>query len=298
MDNLVNAINKAIQQNSNAPASFGITKTPEIQSRTVKEQTFLEYLELKNRTRDINTNNVSFYKENGGTDASFIQEVADIPEYTATTFTEVTDSTKTIAIPINISMKAQEGTDVIDLKQYLINDGYVKVNNLIDEALQKAPASPDANRFNPITTEVATVSAADNPITEALIKDTIQACVDAGGHPDCLVTTPTVANQIDELVSPYLRYNNVTEIALGHTVSTFKSTDGSFIPILVDNNVPAGTINVLDTSTIDVAYQRRPSFISLAQTKLATNDAIYAWVTAFNTGTFKSRVITNIGNGE
>ena len=294
MDSLANAIKKAIQQSSNAPASFGITKTPEIQSRTVKEQTFLEFLELKNRSRDINTNYVSFYEENGGTDAKFIEEVGDIPEYTATTFTEVPDNTKTIAIPINISMKAQEGTDVIDLKQYLINDGYVKVNNLIDEALLKPAATADPNRFKPIVDSVETVSAGNETITEKLIKETIQACVDDGGHPDCLVTTPTVANQIDELVSPYLRYNNVTEIALGHTVSTFKSTDGSFIPILVDNNTVEGTINVLDSTTIDIAYQKRPSFISLAQTKLATNDAIFAWVTAFNTGKFKSRVINNI----
>ena len=232
MDNLVEAINKAIQQNSNAPASFGITKTPEIQSRTVKEQTFLEFLELKNRSRDISTNNVSFYEETGGTDASFIQEVGDIPTYTATTFSEVTDSTKTIAIPINISMKAQEGTDAIDLKQFLINDGYVKVNNLIDETLLKGNTGSDANSFNAITKDVTTISNSNESVDEATIKGAIQACIDNGGHPDCLVTNATIANQIDELVSPYIRYNNVTEIALGHTVSTFKSTDGSFIPIL------------------------------------------------------------------
>ena len=172
----------------------------------------------------------------------------------------------------------------------------MKVNNLIDDTLLNGNTGSDANSFNKITKDVTTISNDNESIDEATIKSAIQTCIDAGGHPDCLVTNATIANQIDELVSPYIRYNNTTEIALGHTVSTFKSTDGSFIPILVDSNSPDGQLAVLDSTTIDIAYQRRPSFISLAQTKLATNDAIYAWVTAFNTAKWKSRVITNIGS--
>lgn len=298
-DALANAINKAINLTSNEPASMGITKIPEIQSRTVKEQTFLEYLEMQNRTRDISTNNVVFYEESGGTDAAFTDEVT-VPEYTATTFTEVTDSTKTVAIPIKISFKAQEGTDVVDLKQRFINDGYVKVNNLIDQALLAGDTTQDQYSFNKIWKDCESTDNSGATITEQVVKETIQACIDEGGSPDCIVTDATVANQLDDLVNPYIRYANVMEMALGHQVSTFKSTDGSFIPILVDKNMPSTTndhkLLVLDSSTVDVAYQRRPSYIQLAQTNLASNDAIFAWVTAYNTGSFKSQIIEGIGD--
>lgn len=303
MQMLADAVNKAVQLSSNSPASMGITKDPVIQSRTVKEQTFLEFLEQQGRTRDVNSTNVSFYEEGEWSDAQFIEEVGDIPEFSAKQFTEVTDSTKTIALPIQVSMKAQEGIDVIDLKQNLIVDGYVKVNNLVDKTLLQGDAKKNPNEFNALTTDVDTINNGGKSITEQAVKDALQACHDAGGSPDCIVTDPFVANQLDNLVSPFIRYNNVMEMALGHKVSTFRSIDGSFVPILVDNNMPTGgttskpTHNLicLDSTTVDIAYQRRPSLIELAQTKLATNEAIYTWVTAYNTGKFKSRVITNIG---
>lgn len=294
--NLINALKKGYQQSSNAPTSIQVEKDLDIQSRTVVEQTFLEFLEIKNRTRDIKANNVTFYKESGGSDASFIAEVGDIPDYTAKNLTEVTKETKTLVIPMKISMKAQDGTVDKDLRTWLIKDSYVKLNNLMDKTLLTGNTSSDANSFDSILKDVTTISNSNESIDEATIKSTIQTCIADGGHPDCLVTNAEVANQIDDLVSPYIRYNNTTEIALGHTVSTFKSTDGSFIPILVDNNMPEGQLAVLDTTGIDVVYQRRPSIIQFAQTNLATNEAIYSWATAYNKATFKSRVITNIGN--
>ena len=298
MTQLADAINKAVQLSTNAPVSIQVEKDTDIQSRTVKEQTFLEFLELKNRTRDVTSNYVEFYEETGGSNAAFIPEAGPIPEFTATTLTPVSDSTKTLAIPVQISMKAQDGTNDVNLREYLIRDSYVKINNLMDKTLLQGNKTTDANSFDAITTGVTAISNEDATITEKAIKGAIQTCVRAGGHPDCLVTTPEIANQIDALVSPFLRYNNVTEIALGHTVSTFKSTDGSFIPILVDNNVPEGQLCVLDTTGIDVAYQRRPSIIQLAQTTLATNEAIYCWATAYNKAKFKSRVITDIAPAE
>lgn len=304
MQMLADAVDKAAQASSNSPVSMGITKDENIQSKTVKEQTFLEFLEQKNRTRDVNTTNVSFYEEDGGSTAEFITELGDIPTHTAKTFTEVTDSTKTIAYPVQVSMKAQEGIDVIDLRTNLITDGYVKVNNLVDKTLLQGNATQSNYEFNRITKDVTEIDNEQEPITEQVVKDALQACHDAGGSPDCIVTDAFVANQLDDLVSPYIRYNNVMEMALGHKVSTFRSIDGTFIPILVDNNVPKTAASgqnlerhnliVLDSSTVDVAYQRRPSLIQLAQTNLATNEAIYSWVTAYNTAKWKSRVIKNI----
>lgn len=296
MYNLAEAINKAVQLSSNAPASMQVTKTPEIQSKTVREQTFLEYLEINNRSRDISTNNIVFYEETGGSDASFIPEVG-VPAYTAKQFTEHSDHTRTIAIPIEVSMKAQDGNDTINLKENLITDGYIKVNNLIDQALLTGNATSNPLEFDKVWKDVESDSM-DDSITEAKVKEAIRTCIDNGGTPDCIVTDSVVADQLDALVSPFIRYNNVTEITLGHTVSTFKSTDGSFIPILVDKNVPVDSdehmLAVIDSSTIDIAYQRRPSYIELAQTDLATRAAIYAWVTADNTAPFKSFVIDGI----
>lgn len=294
--NLINALHKGYQTSDKIPVSLQVEKDTEILSRTVKEQTFLEFLEQKHRTRDIKTNNVTFYKESGGSDASFIEEVGNIPDFTATNLTEVTKETKTLVVPMKVSMKAQDGANDVDLRAYLIRDNYVKLNNLMDKTVLTGDTSTDANSFDSVLKDITTITNGGDPITERAIKEAIQACVTAGGHPDCLVTNATVANQIDDLVSPYIRYNNVTEIAAGHTVSTFKSTDGSFIPILVDSNVPEGQLAVLDSTSIDVVYQRRPSLIQFAQTNLATNEAIYSWATAFNKATWKSRVINNIGD--
>lgn len=292
--NLINALKKGYQQSSNVPVGLQLEKDTDIQSRTVVEQTFLEFLEKKNRTRNIKSNNVTFYKESGGSDASFISEVGNIPDYDAKNLTEVTKETKTLVVPLKLSMKAQDGTVDKDLRTWLIQDNYVKLNNLMDKTILTGNSSTDANSFDSILKDIDTISNNNDTITEAAIKSAIQTCIADGGHPDCLVTNATIANQIDELVSPFIRYNNVMEIALGHTVSTFKSTDGSFIPILVDSNMPEGKLAVLDTTGVDVVYQRRPTLIQFAQTNLATNEAIYAWATAYNKATFKSRVITNI----
>lgn len=296
LTNLIEAIKKGYEQSSNVPVSLQVEKDTKIQSRTVVEQTFLEFLEIKNRTKDISTNYASFYKDAGGSDASFIAEVGAIPEFTPETLQEVVKETKTLVIPINMSMKSQEGIKDVNLREFIIRDSYVKINNLMDKTLLQGDVSTDANSFDKITKDITTVDNDGDTITEKKIKETIQTCIQSGGHPDCLVTNATIANQIDDLVTPYIRYNNVTEIALGHTVSTFKSTDGSFIPILVDSNCPDGELFVCDSSSIDVAYQRRPSIIQFAQTNLATNEAIYSWATAFNTATYKSRVINNIGD--
>lgn len=294
--NLINSLKKGYQTSGNAPVSIQVDKDTDIQSRTVVEQTFLEYLELKNRTRNVKGNDVVFYKESGGSDASFIAEVGNIPEYDAKNLTAVTKETKTLVVPMKVSMKAQDGTNDINLREWIIKDSYVQLNNLMDETVIKGDSTTDTNSFDSVFKEVTTISNGGDTITERAIKEGIQACIQSGGHPDCLLCNAGVANQIDELVSPYIRYNNITEIALGHTVSTFKSTDGSFIPILVDNNMPEGELAITDTAGIDVAYQRRPSIIQFAQTNLATNEAIYSWATAYNKAPFKSRIINNIGD--
>lgn len=294
---LAEAINKAYQTSANAPKEIQMDKDTEIQSRTVVEQTFLEFLQLNGRTRQVNGNTVVYFEEQeGGSGAEFIAEAGDIPTYNPRGLVKKEADTKTIAAPLVISMKAQDGTNDFDLKEYLLREKYIEVNNLIDQTVLAGDTTQDTYSFNSVTTGVTTISNSDDPITEAAIKSAIRACVKAGGHPDCLVCGSDVGDQIDDLVSPYIRYNNVTEIALGHTVSTFKSPEGKFIPILVDENTPDGTLGVLDTSSIRVAYQKEPTFIQLAQTNLATNDAVYSWVTAYNKAKFKSRVITNIGD--
>ena len=294
---LANAINKAYQTSANAPKEIQMEKDEEIQSRTVVEQTFLEFLQLNNRTKPVKGNTVVYFEEQeGSSGAEFIPEAGAMPTYDPTQFVKKEADTKTIAAPLVVSMKAQDGTTDFDLKEYLLLEKYVEVNNLIDQAILAGDTTEDEYAFDAVSKGVSTISNNDDPITEAAIKSAIRACVKSGGHPDCLVCGSDVGDQIDDLVSPYIRYNNVTEIALGHTVSTFKSPEGKFIPILVDENTPEGTLNIFDTNSIRVAYQKEPTFIKLAQTNLATNDAVFSWVTAYNKAKFKSRVITNIGD--
>lgn len=293
---LAEAINKAYQTSSNAPLEIQMDKDTELQSRTVVEQTFLEFLQINNRTRPVDGNSVVFFEETApAINAEFIAETADLPDFNPHNIIKVPKETKTLASPISTSMKAREGTKDIDLNEYLLTEAYIDTNNKIDYTLLNGNETTNPLEFDSITQGVTAIDNEDEPLTEAGIKAGLRACLKSGGHPDCLVAGSAVADQIDALVSPFLRYNNVTEIALGHTVSTFKSPDGSFIPILVDENTPEGELEILDTTSISVAYQKEPTYIQLAQTKLATNEAVYAWVTAHNKAKFKSRKITNIG---
>ncbi len=294
---LAQAIDKAFQTSGYMPKLMQMDKDEDIQRRTVVEQTFLEFLQVNGRTRPVKGNTVVWFEEQeSSSNAEFIEEAGDIPTFNPKSILKREDDTKTIATPINISMKAQDGTNDVNLKEYLLTEGYIEVNNLIDKTILTGNATSDENSFNAVTKDVTSISNDDEPITEAAIKGAIRACLKSGGHPDALVCGSEVGDQVDDLVSPYIRYNNVTEIALGHTVSTFKSPEGKFIPIIVDENTPEGELEILDTSSICVAYQREPTYIELAQTNLATNGAVFSWVTVYNKAKFKSRKITNIGS--
>lgn len=298
---LANAIDKAIQTTTNQPITMGIRRTPTIQSKIVKYQPFLTALEGLNRVFDCATANVSFYEETGTNPAQFIAETGEIPDYTAQEFVEVPDRMRTIAVPIEISDLAQEGTDFVNLKQKFIEEGYISVNNLTSKALLQGNATENPLEFNAIHTGVPTQSNENEPISKASIRDAFQTAIDAGGSPDMIVTDAVVGNQLDDLIDPFIRYESPTEIALGHTVSSYRSPDGSYVPIIVDKNMPKaeGSHNMLllDSTTIEVLYKTKPTFIQLARTKLASNDAIYSHVVAHNVGKFKSCMITNIGEG-
>lgn len=293
------AIDKAIQNTTNQPNSMGITKTPEIQSKTVKYQPFLEWLESQGRCKDVSTANVSFYEETGNNPATAIAETGDIPAYRAQTFNEVPERMRTLVVPIQISDLAQEGTDFIDLKQKFVEEGYIGVNNLTDKLLLDGNATSNPLEFDKIWKNVTSESNEGDPITKNKIKEMFDTCIDAGGRPDVIVTDSTVAGQLDDLIDPLIRYENPAEVALGHKVTTYRSPDGSYVPIIVDRNMPTDndthSMLLLDSTTVEVLYKTRPTYIQLAKTKLASNDAIYSHVVAHNTGAFKSGTITNIG---
>ena len=296
---LSKAIDKAIQNTTNQPMSMGIRKTPEIHSKTVKYQPFLEFLEAKGRVNDCATANVSFYEETGTNDAQFIGETDDFPQYTAKTFNEVPDRMRTIAVPIQISDLAQEGTDFINLKQKFVEEGYISNSNLVEKTLLQGDSTVNPLEFDSILKDVPTQSNETEPITRQNVRDAFYTAIEAGGRPDVVLTDAFVADQLEDIIDPVIRYNNEAEIALGYKVSAYRSPDGSIVPIIVDKNTPSTEDNhsmaILDCNTIEVLFKTRPTYIQLAKTKLASNDGVYSHVVAHNVAKFKSVVITDIG---
>lgn len=300
---LTEALDKAMQSTSNIADAMAITYDENIQFKTFQYSPFLQFLEGKGRCTDVQTANVAFFKETPTNDATFINETENIPDYAVTSYEEVSDRMKVIAEGISVSHMAQLGTDAVDLLEREIQRAYFQVNSLIDKTLLDGTGTTAAKNFKKVWADVPNDNITDlngAPVTEDAIDDVLINIVDNnGGHPDVIVTDNFVAKQLKAIAAPYRRYNDKQDIGLGFKVSTYESPDGLEVPILVDKNLPVTSnkhrMLFMDSSAVDVKYLMRPSlFTDLATNSLAYNQAVAAYVTAYNVAPFKCGVIEGI----
>ncbi|RAP49666.1 MAG: hypothetical protein BZ138_07385 [Methanosphaera sp. rholeuAM270] len=306
---LTEALEKAIQTTADVPSSTQITYNDEVIMTTVPYNPLLTALENKGRTYDVTTPEVGFYKESPGNTASFIGETDNIPTYTKTTYTEVTDKMKVIATGIQISDMQKRSSSKINILEREIDRSYKQIVNKIDYTLLNGLGTAAAKDFKCIQDGIPAGNTDDldgEPVTEADIDAVLDTVINGnGGNPDLLVTDSFVAAQLKQIAAPYRRYNDKVDIGLGFNVVTYESPTGYEIPVVVDSNMPVNTtdnehsILFLDSSAIDIKYMMRPSFIDdLAKTNLVYNYAVASYVTAFNCAPFKCGLLEGIGDGE
>lgn len=292
-------LRKAMMDTTASPQSMQIEYTDELKSLVFENAPYFRFLESKGRVQDVNTTIVGFYVEQDNSASTFIDEQDDIPDATASKYTEVTEKMKTIIHPIDISMMAQMGNQHMDLLQREIEKGYIKVTNLLDDTLlQGTGSSKDFKGFSEqVTTN--TDDLGGEPITEDAIDDMFTQIIDGkGGNPDCMITTNLIAKQLKKIVAPYRRFNDKVDIKLGHRVPVYEAPNGVEVPIIVDSRLKTDRINFVDSSTIEVKRLMPPTLLTnLPTNKLGIKQAVATFVTSQNIAEFRNGTITNIGVG-
>jgi len=298
-------LKKTFQQVSDYPNSMQIEYSDELKTKTFEKAPFLRFLESKGQVFDGKAALAGYFAETpGANDVAFIDELDDIPAASAESISEVTDKMKTIVAPIEVSMMAQMGNWNLDLLQRYQDKKFIEVNNKTDEAIIEGYGTAAKKDFKGITRSITTHTEELNgaAITEGVIDDMLEAIVNDGGNPDCIVCSYGVAKQLKAIVAPYRRYNDKIDIGLGHRVTSYESMFGTDIPILVDGNFDTTTgdkLAIIDSSTIEVRRLMPPTLITdLPVNKLAYKNVIAAFLTTQNIGEFQNGLITKIGDGE
>lgn len=300
--NELNELKKAMQVTTDAPDSMQIEYSLELRSKVFEQAPYLRFLEDKGCVKPASTSRVGFYVEKNGAKAQFIAEDADIPDSSATTYTEVLKSMTTLINPLYVSMMAEKGNNTIDLIQRELDKGFINIKNETDKALLQGTG--ENNIFEGFTKQVTSnkTDLAGSALTEDSIDDMLTTIIDGnGGNVDCIVTSANVGKQLKKLVAPYRRYNDKVDIGLGHRVTTYESMNGSEIPVLIDANLTADTdgndsMLFVDSSTIEVRELMAPTVLdNLPVNKLGSKMAIVNFITSQNIAEFRNGVISGIG---
>ena len=299
-------LKKTFQQVSDYPDSMQIEYSDVLKTKTFEKAPFLRFLESKGQVFDGKAALAGYFAETpGNNDVAFIDELDDIPAANAESISEVKDKMKTIVAPIEVSMMAEMGNWNLDLLQRQTDKRFIEVNNKTDTALLEGLGTAGAKDFKGLNKTITTHKEDLNgdAITEGVIDDMLEAIVNDGGNPDCIVCSYGVAKQLKAIVAPYRRYNDKIDIGLGHRVTSYESMYGTDIPILVDGNWNVSTNNdklaIVDSSTIEVRRLMPPTLITdLPVNKLAYKNVIATFLTCLNIGEFQDGLIVGIGDGE
>ena len=299
-------LKKTFQQVSDYPDSMQIEYSDVLKTKTFEKAPFLRFLESKGQVFDGKAALAGYFAETpGNNDVAFIDELDDIPAANAESISEVKDKMKTIVAPIEVSMMAEMGNWNLDLLQRQTDKKFIEVNNKTDTALLEGLGTAAAKDFKGLNKSITTHKEDLNgdAITEGVIDDMLEAIINDGGNPDCIVCSYGVAKQLKAIVAPYRRYNDKIDIGLGHRVTSYESMFGTDIPILVDGNWNVTTNNdklaIVDSSTIEVRRLMPPTLITdLPVNKLAYKNVIATFLTCLNIGEFQDGLIVGIGDGE
>lgn len=294
----INELRKAMMVTTDSPQSMQIAYTPELKSKVFEKAPYFRFLESKGRVLNANTTYVGFYKETDNSAAQFLDENDDIPDATASKYTEAVEKMKTIIHPIDVSLMAQMGNQHMDLLAREVEKGYIKVTNITDDTLLQGTGATATKDFKGFTNVVTTnkEDLKNTAITEDIIDDMLTDIIDGnGGTVDCIVTTNGVAKVLKKMVAPYRRYNDKIDIGLGHRVIAYEAPNGSEIPILIDSNLDNDDMLFVDSSTIEVQRLMQPTlFTDLPTNKLGTKEAIVTFLTSQNIAEFRNGYITGI----
>lgn len=294
---------KAMMTTSNAPNSSQVAYTDVLKSKVFESAPFFRFLESKGRVDDsFNSTYAGFYIETDNSAASFIDESDDVPDQTASSYTEQLNKMKTLIHPIDVSLMAQMGNNAIDILAREIDKGYIKVTNMLDSTLLQGTGTTAAKNFEGFTKQVSTNvdDLQGEAISEDAIDDMLTDIIDGnGGNVDCIVTTNAVAKQLKKIVAPYRRYNDKIDIGLGHRVVSYEAPNGAEIPILIDSNLNQVSNKDLmlfvDSSTIEVKRLLPPTLMTnLPTNKLGTKNAMVSFATASNIAEFHNGFIKGI----
>ena len=298
-------LKKTFQQVSDYPDSMQIEYSDVLKTKTFEKAPFLRFLESKGQVFDGKAALAGYFAETpGNNDVAFIDELDDIPAANAESISEVKDKMKTIVAPIEVSMMAEMGNWNLDLLQRQTDKKFIEVNNKTDAAILEGAGTQAAKDFKGLNKSITThkEDLNDAPITEDIIDDMLEAIVNDGGNPDCIVCSYGVAKQLKAIVAPYRRYNDKIDIGLGHRVTTYEDMFGNDIPILVDGNwdtTNGDKLAIIDSSTIEVRRLMPPTLITdLPVNKLAYKNVIATFLTTLNIGEFQDGLIIGIGDGE
>ena len=299
-------LRKTFQQVSDYPDSMQIEYSDVLKTKTFEKAPFLRFLESKGQVFDGKAALAGYFAETpGNDDVAFIDELDDIPAANAESISEVKDKMKTIVAPIEVSMMAEMGNWNLDLLQRQTDKRFIEVNNKTDTALLEGLGTSAAKDFKGLNKSITThkEDLDGDAITEGVIDDMLEAIVNDGGNPDCIVCSYGVAKQLKAIVAPYRRYNDKIDIGLGHRVTSYESMYGTDIPILVDGNWNVTANNdklaIVDSSTIEVRRLMPPTLITdLPVNKLAYKNVIATFLTCLNIGEFQDGLIVGIGDGE
>lgn len=304
LDQLAKAMQKSMQTTADLADGMGVTVDEDIIMKTFQYSPLLQVLEGRGRTKDVNTANVTFFRETPTNSAQFIEEGGTLPVHGNTTYEKIPDRMKELVETISISELAQDGTDVVDLAEREITRAFLQVDEKQDYTLLNGTGTANSNDFASILKDIPNTNKqnAAGPITEDLVDDMLAQVIDnCGGHPDIAVTDNFVAKQLKKIMAPYRRFNDKVDLGFGFRVATIESPDGQEIPLVIDKHIPtSGTGGVehklafIDTTSIELKYLHRPAVKELPSATLSNNFVVRTHVTGCNIAPFRNGLIEKI----
>jgi hypothetical protein len=301
LNEFARALSKSMHTTADLAEGMGVTYDDDIQMKTFQYSPLLQVLEGKGRTDDVDTADVTFFRETPTNTAQFIAEGTALPAHGNTTYTPITQRMKELVSSISVSELAQTGTKVTNLIEREVKRGFYNVNSKQDYTLLNGTGTNNSYDYPSIIKDIpnGNKSNVNGVITEDAIDDMLTTIIDDNdGHPDILVTDNFVAKQLKAIAAPYRRFNDKVDIGLGFRVATYESPDGAEIPVLVDKNMPvtssAHRIAFIDSSAIEIAYLHRPGVKELSSQTLSSEFCVRAHTTACNVAPFRCGLIEGI----
>lgn len=278
-----------------------IDYTPGVQDQVFQEAPLYAYLKTKQREIASTSGEVGYRKYTKMGASTFINETDDIPDNAAPKYTKESDKMKVLVYKIELGDLAQAGVDSVNVKQKELESGFADIATNIERTILHGEGTSSSKDWKGLTNMngVNTIDANNDVVDEEILDVAAQDIIDNGGTPTCVIATANAARQVKHVLKPYFTANmmNSAELHAGYNVPTYETPKGNKAPIIVTSNIDNSQgekIIMLDERTIDIRPFMTPTLIPLARVKLASNDVIASFTTAYNTFEAKNTIIDNL----